>query len=264
MSDAPQFLQVGSGPQARQIAVRKSPGRRPAIVWLGGFRSDMLSTKAGALAQAAEAAGFAMVRFDYSGHGESGGRFRDGTISLWLEESLAVIGQAGPEPSILVGSSMGGWLAVLAARRLAALGSPPAGLVLIAPAIDFTETLMWQAFPPAVRSQLLEEGLWLRPSAYSPEPYPITLALIEDGRSHLIGSTHLRLGAPVRVLQGALDPDVPLGHVLGFVEHLAEDEVTLSIVPDGDHRLSRPEDIALLTRTVLDLAEDAAGGTRTG
>ncbi len=247
---APQFLTVESHGLKRDIAVLASAGRGPSVVWLGGFRSDMRATKAEALAGWAARAGRAFVRFDYAGHGESGARFEDGTISIWLEDALAVIrAHAGPRP-ILVGSSMGGWIALLAARALRGGPSAPGALVLVAPAADFTRALMWEAMPQAVRDEIMTEGRWLRPSAYSPEPYPITRALIEDGDRHLILGGPISPGCPVAILQGMQDPDVPYEHALRLVEHLPADDVTVTLVKDGDHRLSRDQDIALLLRTV--------------
>ena len=246
----PSFLEVGD--PARRIAYRRTPaaagGARPGGLWLGGFRSDMLSTKAARLEAHAAAQGRAFLRFDYSGHGESGGRFEDGTIGLWLEESLAVFRALTEGPQVLVGSSMGGWLALLLARALARAGEAHrlAGLALIAPAVDFTQALMWPKLPPSARRDLEEKGVWLRPSAYSPEPYPISRRLIEDGRNHLLLDAPIRAHAPVHILQGMQDPDVPYQHALLLVEHLAEDPVAITLVKDGDHRLSREEDIARL------------------
>lgn len=234
----------------RRIALRRTPGKGPAVIWLGGFRSDMLSTKASVLADWAARTGQAMVRFDYSGHGESGGAFEDGTISDWLEDALAVIREAGGEAPILVGSSMGGWLALLAARALKAEGKKLSSLVLIAPAADFTEDLMWNGFPEHVRAAILNEGVYRHPSEYSEEPTPITRALIEDGRRHIILDASFSTGAPVRILQGMQDPDVPWAHAMRLVEHLAEDDVTMTLIKDGDHRLSRPEDLEMLVKVV--------------
>lgn len=224
------------------------------MVWLGGFRSDMRATKAEALAAWAQQAGRAFLRFDYSAHGESGGEFRDATISLWLADALALIeARAGAAP-VLVGSSMGGWLALLAARALKAKGRPLSGLVLIAPAVDFTQELMWDLFPQAVRDEIMAKGQWLRHSAYSPEPYPITRKLIEDGRRHRLFGGPIQPGCPVAILQGMADPDVPWAHAMKLVEHLPSDNVTLTLIRDGDHRLSRDQDIALLLRTVQAIA----------
>jgi alpha-beta hydrolase superfamily lysophospholipase len=246
----PRFLDVGEPPARRRIAVRRLPGHRPEVVWLGGFRSDMLATKASHLAAWAEGAGRAFTRFDYSGHGESGGRFEDGTIASWLEETLAVLERCVEGSPILVGSSMGGWLALLATRRLAGTPAAPAALVLVAPAVDFTERLMWNSFPAKVRREIEKTGSWMRPSAYSPEPYPITRALIEDGRRHLLLDKPLATGCPVHILQGMADPDVPWQHAMTLVEHLWAEDVTITLVKDGDHRLSRPQDLAKLVEAV--------------
>ena len=253
------FVKIGTGSAQRSIAVRASPGASPGLFWLGGFKSDMQGTKAAALSEWAHEQGRACVRFDYSGHGESGGDFAAGTITAWLEESLAVFEAHCGGPQVVVGSSMGGWLALLlvrALRRRLAAGRAPAasvaGLVLIAPAVDFTEVLMWQRFPPEVKRQIEEQGAWLRPSEYSSEPYPITRGLIEDGRSHLLLGGMIETSCPVRILQGVLDPDVPWNHAVELTSRLAQDDVVLTLVKDGDHRLSRPEDIERLIAAVAE------------
>jgi pimeloyl-ACP methyl ester carboxylesterase len=235
-------------------------GAGPAIIWLGGFRSDMRATKAEALAAHAAGQGRAMVRFDYTGHGESEGRFEDATISTWLADALAVIAAHGGPAPVLVGSSMGGWLALLAARAIQAEGGALSGLVLIAPAVDFTQALMWEQFPPAVRDEIMSRGAWLRPSAYSAEPYPITRALIEDGRRHLMFGQPITPGCPVTILQGMADPDVPWSHAMTLLEHLPADQVTLTLIKDGDHRLSRPQDIEALIAAVDGLVPSPVNG----
>jgi pimeloyl-ACP methyl ester carboxylesterase len=254
-------MEVGAGEAARGIAIRAQAGKSPGIFWLGGFKSDMRGTKAEALAAHAAKTDRAYLRFDYSGHGESGGAFEAGTISRWLEESVAVFERAARGPQIVVGSSMGGWLALLLARALAAKGgggdAKMAGLVLIAPAPDFTEALMWGQMSPQVRREIEEKGSWLRPSEYGDGPYPITRALIEDGRKHLLLDRPIEIGCPVRILQGVLDPDVPWRHALKLVSCLAQDDVVLTLVKDGDHRLSRPEDIERLLGVVDELSGDA-------
>ena len=245
-------ITVGDGASARRIAVETREGVGPPVVWFGGFRSDMAGTKADALDAFAAEAGRAYLRFDYSGHGVSGGRFEDGTISRWLEEGLAVLRDFTSGPSVIVGSSMGGWLALLAARALRET-SPEraaAALVLIAPAADFTERLMWEAFPPEARRAIEETGIYLQPSQYGDEPYPITRGLIEDGRRHLLLEGTIETGCPVHVLQGMRDPDVPWQHAMRLVEHLPADSVQITLIKDGDHRLSRPEDIERLTAAV--------------
>ncbi len=240
----------------RSIAVSYLPGADPAIIWLGGFKSDMTSTKAMALADWCQDNGRAAVRFDYSGHGVSGGNFRDGTISQWVEESLAVIEEFGGLSPVLVGSSMGGWIAMLATLSLQrkSQARKPSALVLIAPATDFTESLMWEQFSPEIRAQIIENGVWNRESQYSPEPTPVTRALIEDGRKNLLFGKAFKLGCPVHILQGMQDPDVPWQHTMKLVEHLPQDKVALTFINDGDHRLSRDEDISRLVRVVAGLS----------
>jgi pimeloyl-ACP methyl ester carboxylesterase len=248
------FLDVGTGTAARRIAVRRRDGEAPGIFWLGGFKSDMQGTKAAALDSWAERQGRACTRFDYSGHGESGGQFIDGTIGRWLEDAAAVFAEA-QGPQILVGSSMGGWIALLLVRELrrrAAAGAPIAGLVLIAPAVDFTEELMWKNFSAKVKREIEEKGVWLRPSEYEPGGYPITRALIEEGRDHLLLGGLIEIGCPVRILQGVQDPDVPWRHAVELSSRLAHDDVVLTLVKDGDHRLSRPEDIDRLIAAVAE------------
>ena len=257
--DVQSFLAAGNteaGFPARSLAYRYRAGGGPILLWMGGFRSDMTSTKAARLDEAAAAEGFGMVRFDYSAHGESGGDIATATLSLWLDDSLQMIRHFGGERPLLVGSSMGGWLALRATEILLAEGSPPGGLMLIAPAVDFTEALMWANFPPEIRRQIEEDGVWYRPSAYSPEPYAITRALIEDGRRHLLMGKATRFGVPIHILQGAEDPDVPLAHVRRFVSELVEEDVRMTVIPDGNHRLSRDEDIATLQRITMDLAHE--------
>jgi pimeloyl-ACP methyl ester carboxylesterase len=251
----PTFIEVGQGSAARRIAVRARLGSALGLFWLGGFNSDMQGTKALALDAWAAGQGRACVRFDYSGHGESGGAFIDGTIGRWLEESLAVFEQFCSGPQVVIGSSMGGWMALLLAREMAKrIDRRPslAGLVLIAPAPDFTDALMWNAFSPEVKKQIETDGVWLRPSQYG-EPYPITRALIEEGRNHLLLGSAIDVGCPVRILQGAQDPDVPWQHAFALAHRLPADDVVLTMIQDGDHRLSRPQDIARLIAAVAEI-----------
>ena len=255
VSLAPEEIDVGG----RRIAYRRRSGAGPGLVWLPGFKSDMDSTKAGALDAHAAASGRALLRFDYSGHGLSGGRFEDGTIGQWLEDALAVIRARSSGPQVLVGSSMGGWLALLAARALEAAGEKQrlAGMVLIAPAVDFTQALMWERFSPEIRKELADTGQWLRPSGDG-GTFAITLRLIEEARSHLLFGQPIRSFCPVHILQGMRDPDVPWQHAMQLVEHLASDPVAITLVKDGDHRLSRGEDIARLLGAVDAMASPAA------
>jgi pimeloyl-ACP methyl ester carboxylesterase len=252
----PAFLDIGEPGVARRLAYRlraaTADDGKPGIVWLGGFKSDMLSTKAERIDQWAAQHGRGFLRFDYTGHGESGGRFEDGTIGLWLADSLAMIRALTKGPQILVGSSMGGWISLLVARELEGVKETGrlGGMVLIAPAVDFTETLMWAQMSPDIRRQIEETGVWQRDSQYAPEPTPITRALIEDGRKHLLLGQTIRTHCPVHILQGMEDPDVPWKHALTLVEHLAGDPVALTLIKDGDHRLSRQEDIERLLAAI--------------
>src|SRR5580692_5670091 len=259
MIDTPEYLLVGSGNDARRIAVRLRRGAVPGLMWLGGFKSDMRGIKAVALDGWAAEQRRSCVRFDYSGHGESDGDFTGGTIGRWLEESVAVFDACCDGPQVLVGSSMGGWISLLLARELKRRGlsrgpASLAALVLIAPAVDFTEELMWKRFPAEVKRELETNGVWARPSQYSQEPYLITKGLIEDGRRHLLLGGLIETGCPVRILQGVADPDVPWRHAVELVSRLAQDDVVLSLIKDGDHRLSRPEDIERLIGAVAEFS----------
>ena len=233
------------------------PATRPGLFWLGGFNSDMKGTKAVALDVWAAEQGRACVRFDYSGHGESGGAFIDGTIGRWLEESVAVFEQFCSGPTVVIGSSMGGWMALLLAREIARRGTRHAslaGLVLIAPAPDFTEQLMWNGFSPEIKQEILTKGVWLRPSEYGEgAPYPITRGLIEEGRKHLLLGSKIDVGCPVRILQGAQDPDVPWQHAFTLAHRLPAEDVVLTMIQDGDHRLWRPQDIARIIAAVAEM-----------
>lgn len=267
----PAFIEVGEGHGARRIAVRARAGSNPGsasgapgsasgapgLFWLGGFKSDMTGTKAIALDTWAAEHGRSCVRFDYSGHGESGGEFADGTIGRWLEESVAVFSQFCSGPQVVIGSSMGGWMALLLAREIAKRGKAKAqlaGLVLIAPAPDFTEELMWKGFSPEIRAEIETKGVWLRPSEYGDgSPYPITRNLIEEGRNHLLLASKIDVGCPVRILQGAQDPDVPWKHAFALVHRLPAEDVVLTMIQDGDHRLSRPQDIARIIAAVAEI-----------
>jgi pimeloyl-ACP methyl ester carboxylesterase len=264
----PQFLDVGAGPGRRRIACLHEAGRagsKVGLVWLCGLKSEMTSTKAAAVADWARERGHSCLRFDYSGHGRSEGGFEDGTVSRWLEEAEAVFRRLTSGEQVLVGSSLGGYIALLLVRRLLAEAPDQArrikALVLIAPAWDMTE-LMWRSLPSAARRDIEETGVFLRPSRYGDGPYPITRALIEDGRRHIVGTAPLDPGRPVYILHGLQDPDVPWEHTLDLVAHLTGDWTRVAAVPDGEHRLSRPQDIALL----LDLIAQAMGedGARSG
>ena len=252
----PTYIEVGEGHSASRVAVRARAGRAPGLFWLGGFNSDMKGTKALALDAWAAEHGRACIRFDYSGHGESGGKFVDGTIGRWLEESVAVFERFCRGPQVMIGSSMGGWIALLLAREVARRPNDAsiAGLVLIAPAPDFTEELMWKSFSPEIREEIDSKGVWFRPSQYGDgTPYPITRALIEEGRNHLLLGSSIDVGCPVHILQGAQDPDVPWRHAFALVQRLPAEDVVLTMIQDGDHRLSRPQDIARIIAAVSEM-----------
>lgn len=247
----PSTLEVGTGADSRPIAVERRAGAAPGLFWLNGFKSDMGGSKAIAVDAYGAAHGLAVTRFDYSGHGRSGGEFLQGTVSRWLEEALAVFALT-EGPQIVLGSSLGGWLALLLNRALRRAGSGRVKeLILVAPAVDATEDLMLAGFSRKELKSLEERGYVERASQYGPEPYVYTRGLIDDGRTHLMFDGVIETGCPVTILQGGKDPDVPQEHALKLVSHLLHDPVTLTLIPDGDHRLSRPEDIRRL--------EDAIG-----
>jgi pimeloyl-ACP methyl ester carboxylesterase len=259
----PQFLEVGDGEKRRRIAYRSADaaGAEIGLLWLPGFLSDMASTKASAVADWASANRLPMLRFDYSGHGLSEGKILDGSIGDWLEEAEAAYMLLGSKVDrvIVIGSSMGGWIALLLARKLVAENALKrlAGIVLIAPAFDMTERLIWRRMTPEMKQTIERDGVYWEPSLYG-DPYPITRQLIEEGRSHLIGVGTLDLDLPVRILQGMCDPDVPWGHALDLLDLLCCDDVELTLIKDGDHRQSRPEDLRRIEQTIAALAANAS------
>ena len=237
------------------LAWRRVDGRAPSVVWLGGFHSDMTGTKAQALAEWALARGQAYVRFDYFGHGQSAGAFVDGTITRWRTDVLAVLDQLVEGPAVLVGSSMGGWLACLAA---VARPDRIKALVLVAPAADFTEKLITPGLPPEAIAALARDGVWTRPSAYDDGGYAITARLLEDGAGWSILPGPVAVDTPIRILQGGADPDVPWRHALDLANAFTGEDVVFTLIRDGDHRLSRPSDIARLIAAVEEVV--AIGG----
>ena len=254
-SEESQLLQVHKpGGEMASIAwrFRKPEANRPAFVWFCGFGSEMGSLKAEEVAQWSKAAEAGCLRFDYSGHGRSSGRFEDGTIGAWLDDAAAVYQAAlqPTDPAVFVGSSMGAWIALLLARRLAGLRAAPLkGMVLIAPAWDMTR-LIWARLPEEARTAVEKDGVFYRPSQYDDSPYPITKKLIEDGENHVLGEGPAPIEMPVRILHGCQDPDVPWRRSLELIDIIAGADVRLTLIKDGDHRLSRPQDLMLL-RTAL-------------
>jgi pimeloyl-ACP methyl ester carboxylesterase len=251
--EAPEFIEVGEGQHTRKIAIRHREGKSPGVVWLGGYRSDMIGTKAEAINQWASINGHASCRHDYSGHGESGGEFTEGTISRWLEESLAVFNAKSAQGShVLVGSSMGGWVALRMVQELVKLGESHRlkALLLLAPAPDFPHELMKPHLSDDQKKQLETRGFMEEPSEYSDDPNIFTKALFDDGDENRVMQGMIETGCPVHILQGMNDPDVPYEHAMKLVTHLPNENVSMTLIKDGDHRLSRDQDIALLIRTI--------------
>ena len=248
----PEYLPL---PDGARLAYRRLVGDGPGIVFLSGFASDMTGTKGAALSDWAQACGRALLRFDYAGHGQSSGAFRDGTIGRWTAGALAVLDRLTTGPQILVGSSMGGWIMLLAA-----LARPDrvAGLIGIAAAPDFTEDLMWAAMPRETRDRLLADGVIREPSQYQEAPLEITRALIEDGRRHLLLRGPIDIRCPVRLLHGMADPDVPWETSARLADQLASTDVTVTLIKDGDHRLSREEDLARIFDAIAELSRREA------
>jgi pimeloyl-ACP methyl ester carboxylesterase len=234
-------------PQGRSIAYVRTPGQGPGVVFLGGFMSDMTGTKAQCLQDWAQMQGRAFLRFDYSGHGQSSGAFEDGCIGDWAEDALAVINALTEGPQVLVGSSMGGWISLLVAR---AIPERISGMVGIAPAPDFTEDSMWSGFDEAQRAALMRDGQLTVPSDYSPDGYPITRRLIEDGRRHLVLRAPLSLPFPLRILQGTADTDVPPSVALRLMDHADCPDLRLTLVKGADHRFSTPDCLAMIAASV--------------
>ncbi|MEZ5755206.1 MAG: alpha/beta hydrolase [Paracoccaceae bacterium] len=238
-------------PKGRRIAHVQTPGQGPGVVFLGGFMSDMGGSKALFLQDWAERHGRAFLRFDYSGHGQSSGTFEEGCIGDWFEDALAVIKARTEGPQILVGSSMGGWIALQIAR---ALPERIKGLVGIAPAPDFTEDSMWAGFSEGQRRRLMTEGRIVIPSDYSPDGYPITRRLIEEGRQRLVLRAPLPLPFPVRILQGTADTDVPPAVALRLMDHAECDDFRLTLVKGADHRFSTPDCLAMIAAAVNEVS----------
>lgn len=238
-------------PQGRRIAYHRTAGKGPGVVFLGGYKSDMTGTKAVHLQAWAEATGRAFLRFDYSGHGQSSGDFLDGSIGDWAQDAMAAIAALTSGPQVLVGSSMGGWIALLVAR---AMPERVAGLVGVAAAPDFTQDLMWDSYSPAEQAELRARGQREEPSEYSPEPNIITLRFIEEGAQHLVLRTPLPLPFPVRLLQGTADVDVPPSVALRLVDHADSPDLRLTLVKSADHRFSTPACLDLITAAIAEVS----------
>ncbi|MFD2238719.1 alpha/beta hydrolase [Aureimonas populi] len=251
----PSFHEVSIAGAPRRLAFLKVEGEGPTIVWLGGYRSDMRGTKAERLSEMARGAGWSFLRLDYSGHGESDGRFEDGTITGWTAEARAVIEAQTSGALILVGSSMGAWIALRLARELEA--GRVASLLLLAPAPDFTSRLVEPSLTGPECVALERDGFIARPSDYGPEPTVYTQGLLDDGCRAAVMDGPIDTGCPVRIIQGMADPDVPYDHALELVSHLPGEGVVLTLVADGDHRLAREEDLARMESAVSDLVRDA-------
>ena len=261
--NAVKFHQTGQGSKIAFVADR-TDNPATGVFWLGGFMSDMEGSKVEALANWAEENDRPCMRFDYSGHGRSGGNFRDGTISRWLAEAVEMFSLTGPGKQIVIGSSMGGWLALLLCRHLQAndpdAAKRIAGLVLVAPAADMTSRLMWDRYSPEIRKTIMEDGFYAEPSEYGDEPYIITRNLIEDGRQHLLLDRGLDVDVPVRFLQGEADRDVPWRHALDTYHALRGDDVVFTLVRKADHRMSTPPDIARLLAVCDELCRFSDAG----
>ena len=247
----PEYLTT---PQGRRLAYRRRGGAGPTVVFLGGLRSDMEGTKALFLEEWAARTGRSFLRFDYSGHGQSSGQFEDGAIGDWAEDAAAMLAARTEGRLILVGSSMGGWQALLAAR---AQPERVAGLVLIAAAPDFTEDGFWAGFDADRRAALMTEGRVALPSEYG-EPLVVTLRMIEDGRRHLVLRQALPLPMPVRLLQGTDDADVDMSVALRLLAHAEGPDIRLTLVKGADHRFSSPDCLALIEAAVADVSARAA------
>lgn len=229
------------------IVYDRLPGREPGVVFLPGFRSDRSGTKAMALEAYCRERGQAYIRFDYQGHGESSGAFEDGAIGVWAADALAILDELTEGPQVLVGSSMGGWIMLLCAR---ARPERMAGLVGIAPAPDFTEDSLWDRLSPEQRERIMTDGRTEEPTPYSDEPHVYTRKLIEDGRENLVMRDPLPVACPIRILQGMRDDAVPWGRALQILDHVDSEDVEVTLIKSGDHRLSEPHDIDRLCRTL--------------
>ena len=233
------------------IAYHYTSGNAPGVIFLPGFKSDMTGTKALNLEEYCRARGNAFLRFDYQGHGQSSGDFDDGTIGEWASDAIDAIDKLTFGPQVLVGSSMGGWI-----MMLVALARPERikGLIGIAAAPDFTEQLMWNRFPAKIKKTLLREKIYYQPTEYGDKPYPITLNLIEDARHNLILDKPIPIKCPVHLFQGQRDNTVPWQHAIQISKSIPTNNVTITFIKNGDHRLSREKDLRRIFNSITKMS----------
>ncbi len=236
------------------IAYHHNSGTTPGVIFCGGFKSDMTGIKATMLEAFCQARNQQFTRFDYQGHGTSSGAFDEGTIGLWRDDALTVFEGVTEGPQIVVGSSMGAWIALLLAQQRR---SRIAGLLLLAPAADFTTELLWKNLTPDAREQIKRDGVWMRPSIYDDGPYPITRNLIEESRAHLVLGNPIPFDGPVRILLGLQDDVIPVDHILRTTDALTSDDVEITLIKNGDHRLSTPDDLDKIRAAVDALSKSA-------
>lgn len=239
----PSFLTL---PDGRKLAYHLTPGTIPGVVFLGGFKSDMTGTKAATIEVFCRERGYRFLRFDYTGHGQSSGTFEEGTIGAWKQDALDIL-KLAPGKNIIVGSSMGAWIALLVARANA---QAVAGMVGIASAPDFTEKLVWNAFSSAQKEEMHKHNRVMIPDCYGGEPYPITRHLVEEGRNHLLLDREIPIDVPIRLLHGTNDQDVPWKIAVSLMERVRARDITLTLIKDGNHRLSEPEQLELTCETI--------------
>lgn len=238
----------------RRIAYHLTEGALPGVVFFGGFKSDMTGSKATALEAFCKIQGWRFLRFDYTGHGQSSGDFRDGTIGAWTQDAIDMLDHVATGKNILVGSSMGAWIMLLVALQRK---DKVAGLVGIASAPDFTERLVWEAFSDAQKKQMIEDGQVLIPDCYGAAPYPITKQLVEEGRKHLLLDTSITIDVPVRLIHGTKDEDVPWDFSVRLMNQLTSKDVALTLIKDGNHRLSEPQQLETMCNVVAGLVAEA-------
>ncbi len=247
MTKKPKYIKT---PEGRRIAYHKTEGRQPTVIFCGGYMSDMEGTKAIFLEKTCAELGLSYIRFDYSGHGKSPGKFEEGTIGNWKDDALAVVEQLTENDVVVVGSSMGGWIGLL---LTIALGKRVKAFIGIAAAPDFTRELMWDKYSPSIKQILKTDGIYLEPSDYSDEPYKVSYGLIQDGENHIILNKPIKIDCPIRLFHGLKDNDVPSEYSMRISEKVTSDDVIISFNKAGDHRLSSPEDLERLKGALVEL-----------